>query len=171
MKELICLREGTCTDRAGKYLIKNNSAFVDYSIKYFDSFEEGIIFFKNFSNLEDRILIPDIANEYRKVVMDDSFERDLENIFWYENPPLYLAKNKDTIHIKSCSSLPVLRNLINKELNFVDARNTQESAELCRDKKTDACITNQQGVEKNNLEILEELKKIKVMWVPFKKSI
>ncbi len=167
MKKIISLKKGTCTYRATEYLLKNNDNFKDYEIIEVNSFNEGISMIKNIPSNEIRILIPDLSDEYSTAVMDAVLDRDMNNIFWYENPPLYLAKNKFTNDLKSCATLKTLRDLINEDVQFVFLENTQDSAKYCAEGKTDTCITNQHGIDNNNLEPIRKLKEMKVMWVPF----
>ncbi len=168
MKKIISLRSGTCTDRATKFLISNNKNFSDYEIMYVNSFKEGIKLMIESGGPEDRLLIPDVSDQYREVVMHKRFDKDIQSAFWYKNPPLYLAKRKDSISNKTCATLPVLQNLINDEYDFIYKDNTQESAEYCLDGKSDLCVTNQNGLDTNDLEFVEVLKSIDVYWMPFK---
>lgn len=170
MKKIISLKKGTCTYRAAEYLINHNDNFKDYQITEVNSFDEGINMIKEIRDNEMVILIPDLSDEYSRVVMDSILDRDMNNIFWYENPPLYLAKNKGVKDIDSCATLHTLRNLINDEVKFIFLNNTQESASYCSGGRADACITNQNGVDNNNLDVIRELKKMNVMWTPFRLS-
>jgi hypothetical protein len=170
MKKIISLKRGTCTYRAAEYLIKHNDNFKYYQIIEANSFNEGINMIKEMRDSETIILIPDLSDEYSKAVMDSVLDRDMDNIFWYENPPLYLAKNRNTKNIESCATLHTLKDLISDEVSLIFLNNTQESASYCSEGKADACITNQNGVDNNNLDIVRELKKMNVMWVPFKLS-
>ncbi|MDQ5950657.1 MAG: hypothetical protein QG585_599 [Patescibacteria group bacterium] len=167
MKKIISLRKGTCTYRAAEHLLNNNENFKDYQIIEVNSFNEGISMIKDMSDNKTRILIPDLSDEYSKAVMDSVLARDMDNIFWYDNPPLYLAKNKKAKTMDLCATLHTLKNLVDSNFTFIYQDNTQDSARYCAEGNADTCITNQNGIDSNDLIIVKELKKMKVMWVPF----
>ena len=135
---------------------------------YVNSFKDGIEWMlKNGAEL-DRLLVPDVSDDYRGMVINQKFDRDIENSFWYENPPLHLARRKNLKNSETCATLPVLQNLISDPFIFTYTNNTQESAELCKEGRVDTCVTNQYGLETNDLEVIRKLKSMNVFWVPFK---
>jgi hypothetical protein len=170
-RELVVLEKGTCTYRAGQRLI--GAAFED---------EPEVVEARNFDEAASLtqsplgiLLLPSLAVHHVWGCMVGSEWRRLSDyVFTYTNPPLYLAGRgvqTSPATEQSCAALPNLRGLLGDEaVEWVDAENTQCAARLCQDGKSDACITNEEGLVASGLVVLQELKKMTPGWYTFEKA-
>lgn len=162
---VVSLEPGTCTERAATKFAAE--AFIQKpAMHYVTAFVEGINFAKH--NRNTVILLPHIHQLCSDLECDSEWKSLTDFVFPLENPPLYLAENKNNLNNKKCAALITLRKLHNdKNLQFIDAANTQRAAAMTAEGSCRYCITNQDGLEKNNLSIVKELKKMTVFWIPF----
>lgn len=165
-KELIySLEEGTCTDRAIKYFIEIHKpkTWVIEHKKTFDGCLSGVM-----EHPGSVIFLPNIHALCKKLEYSSDWIALKDDSFQLQNPPLYLVKGMSTFD-NNCAVLPTLTDLIkDKDLTLLDADNTQDAARKVYDKQTSYGVTNENGQKKYNLEIVEELKAINMLWIPFR---
>ncbi len=163
--KIISLEPGTCTDIACQHFIKTVFS-KKADIIYVKSYQKLINLAKKEKN--SIILLPHINPLCIKLEHDSNWKTHTDLVFSLQNPPLYLAKNNLKEQNNKCATIPVLKWLVKPEnFIFVSAKNTQEAAEIAKKGICTYCITNENGVKKNPLTIVKELKKILVTWIIF----
>ncbi|MDD4983529.1 MAG: hypothetical protein PHH82_01660 [Candidatus ainarchaeum sp.] len=163
--KIISLEQGTCTDIACQYFVKNIFK-KNAEIVYVSSYPELEKLAKKEKN--SLVLLPHINPLCIKLEHDPKWKTQVDLKFSLQNPPIYLAKNGLQKQNNFCATIPILQQLIKPtDLVFVSAKNTQNAAEIAKKGACTFCITNENGIKKTNLIIIKELKKILVTWIPF----
>ncbi len=165
-KELVyCLEEGTCTDRAIKYYMETHKP-KEWVIEHKKTFDDCLS--SAGKHPGSVIFLPHIHALCKKLEYSNDWVALKDDSFQLQNPPLYLVKGVSTFD-NNCAVLPTLTDLIkDKDLTLLDANNTQDAARRVNEKNTSFGVTNENGQKKYNLEIVEELKAINMLWIPFR---
>ncbi len=167
IKGIISLEEGTCCHRAVLHMVE--SFKINPEIIFVKSFQEAKELLVKLNSDEVIMLAPHVNDTAKDLTFAKHFEWDKELLFSLPNPKLFLVKNHDkVIDDNSCAALPVLQNLVDvSKFSFAEVSNTQEAARFVAENKTVYGITNENGLQKYQLEVVEELKHMEVVWFSF----
>ena len=170
--QIHCLEVGTCSDRAlGVFLENNHEAYLDFTIKRADSFENCRVFAE--SSKASLLLVPHLHSIAGTLSLASGWELVSDKIFTLKNPPIYLAARTivaaGDLKGRTCASLETLAPLIDKRLGLdvKPAKNTQHAARQVVELEADCCVTNQRGIEFFELSPIVELNNFTVVWLPF----
>lgn len=163
---VVVLEEGTCCYRAGEEFA--TSAFEEKpTLLQAPSFEKAMELAAADKHI---LLLPHIHKLTGDVETSHKWESMGDRMFRLNNPPLYLVRNSSVTN-GQCASIERLKTLINPSdhgiSSWVDADNTQEAARICADGDSEFCITNENGIEHHQLNIVAELKKMEICWHPY----
>ncbi|MEI7510777.1 MAG: hypothetical protein WCJ84_01325 [Candidatus Peregrinibacteria bacterium] len=169
MQTIISLELGSCTERAVQHFICKNPQ-EKINITYVKSFEEGIdLAMENEGYI---IFIPHIHHLCNVLETDPHWESIQNLIFSLENPSLFLAERRERVKDdNSYAILPTLQGLLTEEdtvQTLVKVKNTQEGAFMVHKGICQYGITNESGIKKYQLSGVRELKKMIILWIPFR---
>ncbi len=157
------LESGTCTDRAVKHFLKINN-LPELNVVYQVTFNECIRRAKEHKG--SIVVLPHIHSLCQDLEYSNEWVSLKEHLFLLKNPPLYLVKG--IADNNTTSVLPTLKQLLDeKDLELVDADNTQDAARKVAEGKSGYGVTNEAGQQKYGLEIVKKLKEIDMVWTPF----
>ena len=178
--KLITLENGTCTYRAAiAFQAVTSSVGIDLELVEVPSFETTVDLLGKAST--DHLAITPCLHEVsRELGHDKRFWPTKAIDFILSNPPIYLANRKDgklpndlPIEGRRVATIKPLKSLISDEtLQVIGVDSTQVAAKQVALGIEPFCITNEEGVLRNDLRVLDTAPNMHMLWrfhkkVPF----
>ena len=174
--KVITLENGSCNYRAAtvfQELMKPSSIKTD--LVEVASFPDGVNLLRK-ASANHLMLVPCIHEVTRQLDLDNNFTSVKFLDFILTNPGIYLA-SKNGLHPNSLpikdrrvAAIKPLATLVSDEtLQVVEANSTQDAARKVALGLIPFCITNEEGVYRNDLRIIEEAESMDMLWRFFKR--